>query len=1042
MKKLIFRNNLLALFLFVSSVALAAGTIIPNGVTTDKVNVDNIQLDGNTVSTTNTNGDLTFDMNGTGSVIYTDLTASAVLSLDASKKLVSGNTLSGLTLTSPAINGSNFVFGTATNTNRLRLPTETTTNLSGLTNTAGLLGYDSTLGKPVYNDGTGWSAIGGNFTNPMTTNGDMITQAAGVPARVGIGTTGYVWTSNGSAPSWGQITDSGIASGAAIARSKLAIGTAGVLINDPLFGTMSSESQLASIRGGTGVNNAGSLTYGANNITLTTSGATSVTLPTSGTLAKTVSESFTTPTIDVEHLTEQGSDPSTPSAGTRKLYAKSTGVYQKDSNGVVSKVGSGSGSGKNYTQDLYDGTSVVGINQYADAAASSPVDGTGGSPGGAAAAIRSSSALRSTGDIKLAKSANNRQGEGWSYDIVVDESDRAGAKPISFSATVKTSTNYVTGDLKFFVYNKDAPALITPVCFGQTDGTIAKSDTASQLYCTFTPTSADDDYRLIIHIATTSALAWDFDLIDVKTGVDPPAAASIITPWVAYTPTYTGFGTVGTSNIYSRRVGDSLEVQGYFTCGVATAVPGQLTLGYNGVNANVTASNSVIPTNMIAGAGGISVNGALGYFPLAIQNAGYIQFGLAYTSGAGYSITNGNVLCATTNSISFRASVPIAGWTSGNLLSSSALNLQTADPTTATSSTKTATATDRYHAHTGNGIALTPGKWKLGGKVTFFSSGGSAAYSTIGAGFYAANGADTNTAPALLSTLSSSLTVLNNIPSGHLVLLTGLTSSDYYVDVPEVEVRVLSNTTVYLDTYATMTTAANSRIIVYPSAKKIPDFTLYGSYPTVPTVQKFLSGTAQTYTTAPGVRYIRVRMVGGGGGGAGSGTAAGTSATAGGNSSFGTSLLVANGGTAGIWNAASAVGGTASLGTGPVGVAVSGGDGQAAGTASSSTAAMPGGQGGSSFFGGAGGGGRYSGAGNAAATNSGSGGGGAGGAAATNQLAGPGGGAGGYVDAIIAAPLTTYTYSVGTAGAAGGAGTGGFAGANGAAGMIIVEEYY
>lgn len=42
---------------------------------------------------------------------------------------------------------------------------------------------------------------------------------------------------------------------------------------------------LSSVKGGTGVNNGGTLTYGANNITFTTSGPTSLTLPSSGTLA-------------------------------------------------------------------------------------------------------------------------------------------------------------------------------------------------------------------------------------------------------------------------------------------------------------------------------------------------------------------------------------------------------------------------------------------------------------------------------------------------------------------------------------------------------------------------------------------------------------------------------------------------------------------------------------------------------------------------------------------------------------------------------------
>lgn len=70
-----------------------------------------------------------------------------------------------------------------------------------------------------------------------------------------------------------------------IPRNKLAAGTADhVVINDG-SGLLSSEAQLATTRGGTGVSNAGSLTYGANNITITTSGVTAVTFPTSGTLA-------------------------------------------------------------------------------------------------------------------------------------------------------------------------------------------------------------------------------------------------------------------------------------------------------------------------------------------------------------------------------------------------------------------------------------------------------------------------------------------------------------------------------------------------------------------------------------------------------------------------------------------------------------------------------------------------------------------------------------------------------------------------------------
>jgi hypothetical protein len=212
-----------------------------------------------------------------------------------------------------------------------------------------------------------------------------------------------------------------------------------------------------------------------------------------------------------------------------------------------------------------------------------------------------------------------------------------------------------------------------------------------------------------------------------------------------------------------------------------------------------------------------------------------------------------------------------------------------------------------------------------------------------------------------------------------------------------------------------------------------------------PTVQKFTSGTSQTYTTPANVAYIRVRMVGGGGGGGGGGTTNGTAATAGTASTFGTSLLSAGGGglgVAGQTNGAPGAGGTSSLGTGPIGTALTGSTGTGGGSYSTGTGVFSGVPGGNSVFGG-GGAGNYQSAGSAATTNSGSGG-GSGGAtdnASASQVGGSGG-SGGYVEAIIVGPAATYTYTVGSGGNAGGAGSNGFSGGAGAAGYIEVTEYY
>lgn len=215
---------------------------------------------------------------------------------------------------------------------------------------------------------------------------------------------------------------------------------------------------------------------------------------------------------------------------------------------------------------------------------------------------------------------------------------------------------------------------------------------------------------------------------------------------------------------------------------------------------------------------------------------------------------------------------------------------------------------------------------------------------------------------------------------------------------------------------------------------------------TLPTVQKFTSGSG-TYTTPANVLWIEVLLCGGGGGGAGSGTVVGTpgtAATAGGNSTFGTTLLVANGG-AGAGNyvtstsdSTGGAGGSASLGAG-IGDAVTGGNGTG-GSQSVAATGQNGGPGAASALGGVGGGGPAGVAGYAAATNSCSGGGGAG--VGQNSFSGGGGGAGAYVNAIINTPSATYSYAVGAAGAAGAAGTSGTAGGAGGAGYIRVTEHY
>lgn len=219
-----------------------------------------------------------------------------------------------------------------------------------------------------------------------------------------------------------------------------------------------------------------------------------------------------------------------------------------------------------------------------------------------------------------------------------------------------------------------------------------------------------------------------------------------------------------------------------------------------------------------------------------------------------------------------------------------------------------------------------------------------------------------------------------------------------------------------------------------------------------------------TFTTpvGPSPLYLKIKMVGGGGGGAGgSRDGAGVNGGHALPSFFGTNLLLAIGGSGGATgvSAASSVGGAGgvALVNSPAVqvIAVSGGNGTGGYNVPTTTSAV-GGSGGASALGGNGGGGNSQ-AGTPpgvaaiagqAATGGGGGGGtsaGAGGGTGVG-VSGAGGGAGGYIEAIIPTPSSTYFYAVGLGGAAGtgsvSPGPNGGNGAAGGSGQIVIESHF
>lgn len=352
-----------------------------------------------------------------------------------------------------------------------------------------------------------------------------------------------------------------------------------------------------------------------------------------------------------------------------KIYVSANGINKQLSTAITDGDIGGGASGINYITNGRALTDTTGWAVYADAAASRPVDGTGGSAN-VTFTRSTSSPLRGAADFLFTKDAVNRQGQGASYAFTIDSADQAKVMNISFDWAVSSGT-YQGGsastdsDVIAYIYDVTNAVMIEPAPI-KLDGAVI--GTKYKFVSSFQSNSNSTSYRLILHCATTSASAYVLQLDGIVVGPSVVTTGAYSGDAVSYVPTFTGFGTVSNINVRSWRNAQYLFVEGSFTAGTTTATQARITLGHAGANGSVTTSSALNAGSEMAGSWTSTAANQVGVM-LVSPSVNYIQMGLESSSSPGYSFMNGSALTSG-QSISFNFKVPISGWGTSQVLSS------------------------------------------------------------------------------------------------------------------------------------------------------------------------------------------------------------------------------------------------------------------------------------------------------------------------------------------------------------------------------------
>ena len=313
---------------------------------------------------------------------------------------------------------------------------------------------------------------------------------------------------------------------------------------------------------------------------------------------------------------------------------------------------------------------TAGWATYADAAGVAPVNGTGGSPV-VTWTRTTSSPLDETASFLFTKDAANRQGEGASYDFSIDTAAQGSIITIDADYQIASGT-FASGDMRVYVYDVTNSVVIEPAPVQILNvGVVSKFQ-----QIIFQAPINSTSYRLIFHVASTSALAYTVKFDNIVVGRQQTTTGAVVTDWQSYTATFTGNGskTMTQTYAYWRRVGDSIEVAASFAGNSVAAGAGATALAISlPAGLSIDTSKSKTADDYSDGTGilfAVTTSGQYdaspGMSPVSATTLGWLK------TGTNNYYTQSELNVARAVILTLQCKVPIVGWSSNVVVGSQA----------------------------------------------------------------------------------------------------------------------------------------------------------------------------------------------------------------------------------------------------------------------------------------------------------------------------------------------------------------------------------